>query len=281
MEKKEVFSQFNEKVSEITQHYEEIEEMKFDAKLKNGTHFSFDFNSDKFNRKTGTEKREHHPVSVFNAVVDILSACTALALMILWFVIFFPIFFITSSVYHFLDEELTRAVKVMFIVRMGLLIASSALLCTTFCLYRGFLYTIIYLVLAALSLRHKKRFQGLQPDSGSIIPEHTFLQQGLRRTCNCHHGSLRFPTAGIRPGIRQQKTAECKDNRNILSCNAHLVFPVSEHLLVGFCLNGTPVHPQRSEDFIKPVIVVPVVLKARFIGDYFHFKKPSQVFHIQ
>lgn len=169
MEKKEVFSQFNEKVSEITQHYEEIEEMKFDAKLKNGTHFSFDFNSDKFNRKTGTEKREHHPVSVFNAVVDILSACTALALMILWFVhsaafpaaqricftlafIFFPVFFITSSVYHFLDEELTRAVKVLFIVRMGLLIASSALLCTTFCLYRGFLYTIIYLVLAALSL---------------------------------------------------------------------------------------------------------------------------------
>ena len=169
MEKKEVFSQFIEKVSEITQHYEEIEEMKFDAKLKNGTHFSFDFNSDKFNRKTGREKREHHPVSVFNAVVDILSACTALALMILWFVhsaafpaaqricftlafIFFPVFFITSSVYHFLDEELTRAVKVMFIVRMGLLIASSALLCTTFCLYRGFLYTIIYLVLAALSL---------------------------------------------------------------------------------------------------------------------------------
>ena len=169
MEKKEVFSQFNEKVSEITQHYEEIEEMKFDAKLKNGTHFSFDFNSDKFNRKTGTEKREHHPVSVFNAVVDILSACTALALMILWFVhsaafpaaqricftlafIFFPVFFITSSVYHFLDEELTRAVKVMFIVRMGLLIASSALLCTTFCLYRGFLYTLIYLTLAALSL---------------------------------------------------------------------------------------------------------------------------------
>ncbi len=169
MEKKEVFSQFNEKVSEITQHYEEIEEMKFDAKLKNGTHFSFDFNSDKFNRKTGTEKREHHPVSVFNAVVDILSACTALALMILWFVhsaafpatqricftlafIFFPVFFITSSVYHFLDEELTRAVKVMFIVRMGLLIASSALLCSAFCLYRGFLYTLIYLTLAALSL---------------------------------------------------------------------------------------------------------------------------------
>ena len=169
MEKKEVFSQFNEKVSEITQHYEEIEEMKFDAMLKNGTHFSFDFNSDKFNRKTGREKREHHPVSVFNAVVDILSACTAITLMILWFVhsaafptaervcitlafIFFPIFFITSSVYHFLDEELTRAVKVIFIVRMGLLIASSALLCTTFCLYRGFLYTIIYLVLAALSL---------------------------------------------------------------------------------------------------------------------------------
>lgn len=169
MEKKEVFSQFNEKVSEITQHYEEIEEMKFDAKLKNGTHFSFDFNSDKFNRKTGTEKKEHHPVSVFNAVVDILSACTAITLMILWFVhsaafpaaqricftlafIFFPVFFITSSVYHFLDEELTRAVKVMFIVRMGLLIASSALLCTAFCLYRGFLYTLIYLTLAALSL---------------------------------------------------------------------------------------------------------------------------------
>lgn len=169
MEKKEVFSQFNEKVSEITQHYEEIEEMKFDAKLKNGTHFSFDFNSDKFNRKTGTEKKEHHPVSVFNAVVDILSACTAITLMILWFVhsaafpaaqricftlafIFFPVFFITSSVYHFLDEELTRAVKAMFIVRMGLLIASSALLCTAFCLYRGFLYTLIYLTLAALSL---------------------------------------------------------------------------------------------------------------------------------
>lgn len=170
MEKKEVFSQFNEKVSEITQHYEEIEEMKFDAKLKNGTHFSFDFNSDKFNRQTGDEKRKaHHPLSVFNAVVDILSACAALALMVLWFVhsaafpaaericftlvfIIFPVFFITSSVYHFLDEELTRAVKAMFIVRMGLLIASSALLCTAFCLYRGFLYTLIYLILAALSL---------------------------------------------------------------------------------------------------------------------------------
>ena len=163
MEKKEVFSQFNEKVSEITQHYEEIEEMKFDAKLKNGIRFAFTFDSDKFSRKTGEAgRKKHHPVSVFNAVVDILSACTAITLMILWFVhspafptaervcitlafIFFPIFFITSSVYHFLDDELT-------IVRMGILIGSSALLCTVFCLYRGFLYTIIYLVLAALSL---------------------------------------------------------------------------------------------------------------------------------
>ena len=61
MEKKEVFSQFNEKVSEITQHYEEIEEMKFDAKLKNGTHFSFDFNSDNHLISTATNstgKRE-------------------------------------------------------------------------------------------------------------------------------------------------------------------------------------------------------------------------------
>ena len=170
MEKKEVFSQFNEKVSEITQHYEEIEEMKFDAKLKNGIRFAFTFDSDKFSRKTGEAgRKKHHPVSVFNAVVDILSACTAITLMILWFAhsaafptaervcitlafIFFPIFFITSSVYHFLDDELTRAVKAMFIVRMGFLIASSALLCTVFCLYRGFLYTIIYLVLTALSL---------------------------------------------------------------------------------------------------------------------------------
>ena len=75
MEKKEVFSQFKEKVSEITQHYEEIEEMKFDAKLKNGTRFSFTFDSDKFSRKTGeADRKKHHPVSVFNAVVDILKS---------------------------------------------------------------------------------------------------------------------------------------------------------------------------------------------------------------
>lgn len=82
-----LFSDFKEHVIDITEHADQIHRIDFSAKLKNGTSFAFNYNSDQWMRKASPEaKREssrYAPASPFNAIVDIVGALVAIALMII------------------------------------------------------------------------------------------------------------------------------------------------------------------------------------------------------
>ncbi len=148
MEKKSIIEEFKRKTDEIVLHSEEIEDLHFTAKLKNGTRFAFDFNEEDFLRKNGVlhEKEKSRSVSLFNGVFDILAAVGSIALlslssslqmtgntisnaMLITTYSFFVVFFIVSAVYHIFHESHTRAVKALYIVRHSLLTISLALLC--------------------------------------------------------------------------------------------------------------------------------------------------------
>lgn len=76
-----LFSDFENQVTEITSHAQQVHKIDFSAKLMNGTIFSFRYNSDTFNREE-KGKQPYSPASVFNAVVDIVGAVTSLVLLI-------------------------------------------------------------------------------------------------------------------------------------------------------------------------------------------------------
>ena len=141
MDRESIINDFRAQSEEIAKHSDQIEELHFDAKLKNGTRFSFDFDAEKFektNDKTKKEGEKKNRVSIFNAITDIIGAIGAIAmlsytattsynattiqlvLMILTYV-FFITFFTESSVYHLFKESHTRTIKVLFQVRHSLL----------------------------------------------------------------------------------------------------------------------------------------------------------------
>ena len=76
-----LFSDFENQVTEITSHAQQVHKIDFSAKLMNGTVFNFRYNSDTFNRQE-KGKQPYAPASVFNAVVDILGAVVSLVLLI-------------------------------------------------------------------------------------------------------------------------------------------------------------------------------------------------------
>ena len=141
MEKKEMFEEFKGRVDEILDHYEELERLSFTARLRNGTRFAFDFDIDSFNRneERGRTRTPSRPVSVFNAVIDIIASVMAICLLIVNVaqsdasaatVLAFTsaiVLFAVSAVYHLFDERMARTVKVLFLVRMGLLSLTFAL----------------------------------------------------------------------------------------------------------------------------------------------------------
>lgn len=145
MERKEMFEDFSRRVNELLVHSDEIQDLRFNARLKNGTRFSFDYDSDRFSKDESTEKGKLHPVSVFNAVVDIIAGIMMIVFMIVFlskgkssnamvaavtvsFVSFF-LFFCVSAVYHLFDEGRKRTLHVLFQIRNTLLAISSALMC--------------------------------------------------------------------------------------------------------------------------------------------------------
>ncbi|NBK22119.1 MAG: hypothetical protein EOM68_08850, partial [Spirochaetia bacterium] len=78
-----LFSEFERQVGEITSHAQQVHKLDFTAKLRNGTHFNFTYNSDTFNRKLNSEgKHPYEPASVFNAVVDILGSLVSVAILV-------------------------------------------------------------------------------------------------------------------------------------------------------------------------------------------------------
>lgn len=126
-----IFADFQKQVKEIADHAPQVHKIDFSAKLKNGTSFNFNFNSDTFNKQPRGE-RNYRPSSVFNAVIDIIGASGAIFLLVylivtmeryqksyalsaVWSILtfsFFIAFFTISCIYHLFDRE--SAVKPVF-----------------------------------------------------------------------------------------------------------------------------------------------------------------------
>ena len=138
MDRRQLFDDFSQRVDQIMEHQDEISLLRFDARLKNGTRFSFDYDSERFDKASRPARPAggRHPVSVSDAVVDMIASLVTLNLLIvssarfvtlsegtfacvlLTYVSFF-VFFTTSAVYHLFDEGHARTVKVLSMVRMG------------------------------------------------------------------------------------------------------------------------------------------------------------------
>ncbi|MFA6844308.1 MAG: hypothetical protein WCR02_01140 [Sphaerochaetaceae bacterium] len=73
----ELFQNFKEQVDQICQHNEGVENLHFNAKLKNGTSFNFNYSSELY-RKSMEKKEPYQPLSVFNSIVDIIGAAITL-----------------------------------------------------------------------------------------------------------------------------------------------------------------------------------------------------------
>lgn len=141
-DKKKLFEDFKAKLEEILAHQEDLELISFDAKLKNGTRFAFNYDEATFD-KGKIRRGTYLPVSIFNAVLDIISTLISIALLVISsFTIHqdasfattllintftcFIVFFCVSAVYHFFDMH-SIATKVLAIVRFGFAVLVVAL----------------------------------------------------------------------------------------------------------------------------------------------------------
>ena len=129
------FKELKLKLNEIVDHYDELDYLNFDAKLKNGNKFNFNYDSKSFDNPQKTLKHGYHPISVFNAIIDILASCIMISFlavtavkahlngmtlaMVINTFIFFILYFIVSAIYHFFDQG-SRARKPLYLVRFGL-----------------------------------------------------------------------------------------------------------------------------------------------------------------
>lgn len=113
------FGDFRARIDEIAGHADQVRNMEFYAKLKNGTVFEFSFDSGSWEAaRNRVEKNAQAPASIFNAVVDIIGAASAGALLVMAIISFhaivrtgllaamilasslFILHFIISAVYH-------------------------------------------------------------------------------------------------------------------------------------------------------------------------------------
>ena len=164
MDKKSVFEAFKAKTDEIITHYDEVEELKFTASLKNGTKFSFDYDVARFEC---TKKKESN--SVVNGVCDIIAALACVAMLSISLVrginssiivlqtltfSFFIIFSILSAVYHLFSVNHQRTSGVLLLIRQFLLIVTLFLLTATITEFQqGSMFLILFfLLLSVLSL---------------------------------------------------------------------------------------------------------------------------------
>jgi hypothetical protein len=156
------FADFSGKVQEICQHYDQVEDMKFTANLKNGTTFRFKFDAEEYD-KAKEEKRPYKPVSVFNSIIDMIGAGLSIAgivvlhgnLIALLASSFLFCVFAFSAIGHLLDEGRTRsrlvfanleeAFKVIFLCLYNGMFASSTQ-------YHFSALVTVTLLLGALSL---------------------------------------------------------------------------------------------------------------------------------
>lgn len=173
MERKDLMEDFRKQAVEISQHADDIDTLRFEARLKNGTRFSFNYDDELFTRhENGGSKVKEKRVSTTNGVSDIVSAAIALTLMcvsagtkltagatganalLLITYISFSVYFVVSSIYHLFTENHKRTLKALYLVRHVLSCVSLLLmgLCVNANGYeRGSAY-VVFLFIAVLSV---------------------------------------------------------------------------------------------------------------------------------
>lgn len=139
-----VFSDFKTQVEEIAEHADAVQKLSFKAELKNGTSFKFSYNADTFG-----PRKQYHPTSIFNGILDIVSALVAI-----WLLVSFSIrmrssesmvpalvlalslataVFVFSALYHFMSQEkrsslvfanLKEICKILFLACINLAVAA-------------------------------------------------------------------------------------------------------------------------------------------------------------
>lgn len=174
MDRKELMEDFRKQAVEISSHAGEIDTLKFEARLKNGTRFSFNFDDELFTKHEngGAQVAKEKRVSTINAVSDIISAAIALTLMcmcatmklragesavnalLIITYVSFALCFTVSSIYHLFRENHKRTIKALFQVR-HLLLSLSLLLMALSINARGTgsgLFLVLFLLIAVLSI---------------------------------------------------------------------------------------------------------------------------------
>lgn len=111
-----VFREFQSQVEEISQHAQQVQDLVFRARLKNGTSFRFTYDAERFAKQQG-ERIHAHPLSVFNGILDIVAALLAITFLIvqlsigfdnLFLLLCYASFILTfslSSLYHFFEPD--------------------------------------------------------------------------------------------------------------------------------------------------------------------------------
>ena len=162
-ELQQVFTDFENQVHEIASHANQVSKVNFKAELKNGTSFNFIFNADSFARRQGNQS-EGRPLSISNAIVDIVGASAAITLLLVLLLIerrteitlllsyaLFISYFTLSAMFHFFRRE-SRTHMVFYYLKETSKIISLAMVNI---IHIGPLYTLnrsLSLILVALSL---------------------------------------------------------------------------------------------------------------------------------
>jgi len=129
-----MFTDFSKQVDEICQHSDQVETVKFTAKLKNGTSFSFHYNKDSY-EKSLLPKRVYQPLSVFGSIIDCAGAGISIACLVLligpiWHVLLFSMLLATftfAALDHLFDVGEEQAHKVFSNLRDGFKILAIGL----------------------------------------------------------------------------------------------------------------------------------------------------------
>ena len=151
MEKEELnilFEDFKNRVVEISQHGDKVKKLDFSCTLLNGTGFKFNYDINKFNKKT----TKYKPATAFNAVVDIISTVISLIFLSLYASNYFKVsiqlpvvnlfiislfsfsiaFFVLRAVYHLFHAEslvrnplfrVSEGIKILILLNINTLVS--------------------------------------------------------------------------------------------------------------------------------------------------------------
>ncbi len=136
-----VFSDFKTQVEEIADHCEQVHSLTFRAELRNGTSFNFSYNAEKFARDHG-QKLPYEPVSLFNAILDIIATLSTIALLVTFLTttqfnstlllatLLYSSFIVTftlSALYHFMGRNRKAHIIFMNLKEIGKILTLALL----------------------------------------------------------------------------------------------------------------------------------------------------------